>query len=156
MDDQITDVLVAIQTRIRTINGQGAYTHAVKYGSVVLDPINLLLVHESLVPLVSLELTDTGEREYFASGQLEDRVVIAITTRLDAPGAAYDRKTIAATTWEADVERSLAVDPTLDGLAIDSRVRPMQLLTSDPTSDLLIVLQLLDVNLTRDFGSPEG
>lgn len=155
-DVELLKAMQRIQTNLRAINGQGGYHFSIKPTSVVLDPINLLLVHASRTPMLSLELTDTGQRDYQPAMMMDDRRVLALTARVDAPGDSYDRKTIAAAQLEADIERALGADPDLGGLAVDCTLRQASLLTGDQTSDIVILLVLIDVQLYRSYGHPEG
>lgn len=156
IDVQLDQVLQRAQALVQGIDGRDGYHVRLKPGSVRLEPVNLLLVHESRVPMVTLELTDTGELSIHLGGHLEDRVVIALMARLNAPGNAYDRKTVAFAEFEADVERAFAADATLGGLATDMRVRQGLMMTADASSDLVLVLILIDVDLARDYGDASG
>lgn len=154
IETQVDQVLQRAQTVVRGINGQSGYHVRLKPAAVRLEPVNLLLVHESLVPMVTLELSDAGQRDFYVGGHLEDRVVIALMARLNAPGNAYDRKTVAFTEFEADVERAFGGDPTLGGLATDCRLRQGLMMTADASSDLVLALILIDVDLAREYGAP--
>lgn len=157
LDVELLKAVQAVQTAIRAINGQIGYHVTVHPDSVTLDPVNLLTMPVgALLPFFVLELTDQGDRTFEPADMVEDRRVVAITWRHDVPGRSYDRKMIAFAQIEADLERALATDPTLGGLAVDIRLRQGTRLVGDPTNDIVIGMHLLDVHLYRQYGAPEG
>lgn len=142
---------------LQGINGSaGGYTYTIKPASVRLDPLNLLDTHETARPLVALELTDGGERTFQPADMLEDERLVIISALLDVPGQRADRRITAGLRLAADLERAIASDLTLGGLAVSVRARQPEVLMAHQTSAAVIVQMPVILQLYRPYGRPEG
>ena len=153
-------VLEAVQTKLRAINGNPTYFNTVKSASVVLDPglgPNMLLVPSTELPYMIVEVMPSGSKFYMPSMRMKEDFQIAVIARNDTPASASTNLGRRMDTWEqliADIEVALTRDITLGGLAVDVR-----LLTPTPAFDMaasstIVVVQPVAIKLIREYGKP--
>lgn len=147
-------LLHSLATALRGIRQADGYYYTVKPESVMLDPVNILTVAATALPVFLVEPSTEGVRTYQPANRLEYAFFASITARVEADSLGASRKTEA---WErllADIERALTRDITREGLAIDTRLgEPTPLSTIGPDS-MVLVLQPVELRHVRVYGEP--
>ena len=160
-ESQRFQVLEAMQTKLRQMDGSPNYHNAVKSASVVLDPaINLLTVPSTELPYFIIEPTPEGSKFYMPAMRLKHQFQVVITGRQDAAtGIGTARK---AQAWERliqDVEYALTHTGTVDDVTLGGKCTDIRLLEATPGFDLgmtttIVVVQPAVVTLLRSYGTP--
>ena len=149
-------VLEALQTKLRAINGNPTYFHTVKSTSVYTDPaVNILTAPPTEAPLFVIEPTPEGSRFFMPSMRIKNDFQVTITAVGYASGPIHTRSRMEA--WEqliADIEVALTRDITLGGIVIDTRVMEPTPGFDLGASPMIIVVQPVVVKLIRTYGSP--
>lgn len=160
-DSQRLQVLEAIQTKLRQMNGGASYHNTVKSASVVLDPaVNILTLPTTELPFFIIEPTTEGSKFYMPAMRLRHQFQVVVTGRQDIPtGTGTSRKT---QTWEkliADIEFAVTHTGTTDDVTLGGKCVDVRLLEPTPGFDLggsptIVVVQPMVVHLVRSYGTP--
>jgi hypothetical protein len=147
-------VIQSVAEALRGINGQGAYHYRIAPGSVVTEPINLLSVPETEVPALVVAEDTRGVRDWLHARHVRETVALLITVRVDARDEdGPDRKVIAASRIEADIERAVMADLTRGGVAFLTLVQPPEpMLTGVGPMNVVLLNIPVDVQLLRRVG----
>lgn len=153
-------VLEAVQTKLRGINGNPTYFNTVKSTSVVLDPgvgPNMLLVPATELPYFIVEVTPSGSKFYMPSMRMKEDFQIAVIARNDVATNLGTNLTRRMETWEqliADIEVALTRDISLGGLAVDVRLQTPTPAFDMSASPSVVVVQPVVIRLIREYGKP--
>ena len=151
-------VLKAWQTRLGTLTTAGGYHYTWAAANVSIDPTANLLtgVVAGEGPYATVEPTDGGSRQYFPADEIKDVMRGTVTVRHDISDVLDPLARM--TTVEnliADLEVAIAVDFSLGGLVIDTRLLQAQPIVGVGSS-MVLVVQPWEVRYRRVYGVPEG
>ena len=151
-------VLENAASALRAIATGAGYHYTVKSTSVVLDPIEILLVSPTECPFLVVHFAGPGKREFMPALRMKDELRLAVVGCVicDGPGGVVaDPKMAAWANLAADIEKALTVDATRGGNAIDTRLdQPDEPMLGFGGQNRVIVVQPVRVILRRVYGQP--
>jgi hypothetical protein len=128
------------------------YNFDIKATSVTEELQEVLLVAQSELPFILLQLGDGTRKWVEKPDGIRDDLVVDMVARLDEPNPLERRAQ--ALRFAADLERALNVDPSRGGIMFDTvlnRPRLMFGITDDPT---VIIQNQITMPVYRTYGAP--
>lgn len=153
-DTQRGLILAALMDRIRAIQTSAGYHVDVKSDSVVSDPVNVLTIPDPLLPFFLVEISPSS-RQFQPANRIQIEAHFLITGRAMATGTSATRKTELGEGLFADLEKTIAADPTLGGLVIDTRVQEPDgpIVGMGANNNVFVVLDVQTTHI-RVYGAP--
>jgi hypothetical protein len=145
----------AIDNLIETIQGisiAGGYNFDIKADSVTEKLQEVLLVPETELPFVLLQMSDGTRKWVEKPDGIRDDIVIDLVARLVEPDPLMRRTQ--GLRFASDLERALYVDPSRGGVMFDTTLDPPRLMygiTDDPN---IILQHRITMPVYRTYGAP--
>ena len=153
-DTQRGLILAALMNRVRAIQTVAGYHFDVKSDSVVSDPVNIITLPDPLLPFFLVEISPS-QRQFQPANRIRIDVNFLITGRAMADGTSATRKTEMGEDLFADLEKTIAADPTLGGQVIDTRMQePDGPIVGMGTNNNVFVVATVQSSYLRVYGSP--
>lgn len=147
-------VLESLVEAVQSIRVSSGYQFDFDDESVQTDPVDPLTVEHGRRPFCLVEPSPSGSREFEPASQLKEFFRVLLTVVFDSDDSGAHRKTAAAETMLADLERALTVDVERGGLCSDTRVLVPEILVSLGRSNTVVVLQEIECRIHRTHGVP--
>ena len=147
-------IIEALQDKLQAITGSDYHYPLTSAAQVTVDPgMQILGPVLSDLPIYVIETTPDGTKQYLAASQLLEVMRVNIHARHDADPVNPSSKLSVFENLKSDMERALAVDITLGGLAVDVRLFTAAEFVG-MGQPIVIVTQPVEIRLYRAYGSP--
>lgn len=148
-------VLESLCAAVRGVRVAAGYHYDFEDESVQTDPVDPLAIEHGRRPFCVIEPSPTGAREFEPANALKEFFRVQLTVVFDAEQTGLStRKTAAAETMLADLERALTQDLERGGICSDTRVLVPEILVALGQSDTIVVIQEVECRIHREHGVP--